>query len=168
MKDEVRWLTAAEAAIWTPYVVSSMHVLARLDDELKAEFDISHLDYGVMSQLSFRDGGAVRMSVLADRFGVSRSQLTYRVARLERMGLVERLGVPDDGRGVAVGLTEAGAALLARAAPMHVATVRRVFIDLLDPESYEVLATTFARLAIGQADDDAVAARIVPPAESPT
>ena len=63
--------------------------------ELKQGFDISHLDYGVLSQLSFRDDRRMRMADLADRFGVGRSHMTYRIARLERKGLLSSRLVPS-------------------------------------------------------------------------
>lgn len=150
MAGEPQWLTADESAMWLPYVVSSMHLFSKLDDELKHEFDITHLDYGVLSQLSFRDDAQIRMAELADRFGVTRSHMTYRVARLERLGLVERCSVDADGRGVAATLTDDGRSLLERAAPRHVDTVRRLFVDRIPPEHRTTLADVFGRLAAQQ------------------
>ena len=132
--------------MWTPFVVSTMRLFAHIEEELKREFRISHLDYGILSQLSFRDDRRVRMSELADRFGVGRSTMTYRVDRLERMGLVERCSVAEDQRGVAAVLTERGADLLGRAAPKHVETVRRLFVDHVAPEHHALLADVFGRL----------------------
>lgn len=132
--------------MWTPFVVSTMRLFAHIDEELKREFSITHLDYGVLSQLSFRDDHRVRMAELADRFGVGRSTMTYRVDRLERMGLVERQPVEGDQRGVAAVLTPSGMRLLERAAPMHVDTVRRLFVDHVAPEHHALLADVFGRL----------------------
>ncbi len=139
--------------MWLPYVVSSMHLFSKLDDELKAEFDITHLDYGILSQLSFRHDARLRMAQLADRFGVTRSHMTYRVGRLERLGLVERCSVDTDGRGVAATLTDDGRRLLDRAAPRHVETVRRLFVDRIPPEHRVTLADVFGRLAAEQAHE---------------
>ena len=150
---EPPWLTADESAMWLPFVVSSLHLFSRLDDELKREFDITHLDYGILSQLSFRPDGRLRMADLADRFGVARSNMTYRVSRLERLGFVERCPVDTDGRGVAATLTEAGRRLLERAAPTHVDTVRRLFVDRVPREHHPVLTEVFARLAEEQERD---------------
>ena len=136
--------------MWLPYVVSSMHLFSKLDDELKDEFDITHLDYGVLSQLSFREDAQVRTAELADRFGVTRSHMTYRIARLERLGLVERCSVDADGRGVAAMLTDDGRCLLERAAPRHVDTVRRLFVDRVPPEHRATLAEVVGRLAAQQ------------------
>ena len=143
---EARWLTDDEAAVWTPFVVSTMHVFSQLDDELKQGFDLSHLDYGVLSQLSFSEDRRMRMADLADRFGVGRSHMTYRVARLERKGLVLRCSVVEDQRGVAAVLTDEGEDLLRQAAPMHVETVRRLFIDQIDPGHFPALHQVFGQL----------------------
>ncbi len=150
MTGEAQWLTDDEAAVWTPFVVSTLHVFSQLDDELKHGFDISHLDYGVLSQLSFRKDQRMRMADLADRFGVGRSHMTYRIARLERKGLIVRCSVDEDQRGVAAELTEKGIALLEEAAPMHVETVRRVFIDKVERCHFPALQQVFAQLAAMQ------------------
>ena len=138
--------------MWLPFVVSTMHLFSKLDDELKCGFDITHLDYGILSQLSFRDDRRLRMAELAERFGVSRSHMTYRIARLERLGLVERCGVDEDRRGVAAVLTGEGHQLLERAAPIHVETVRRLFVDRVPPEHHATLAEVFGHLAAEQDD----------------
>ena len=150
MTGEAGWLTDDEAAVWTPFVVSTLHVFSQLDDELKEGFDISHLDYGVLSQLSFRKDRRMRMADLADRFGVGRSHMTYRIARLERKGLIVRCSVEEDHRGVAAELTEEGMALLEAAAPMHVETVRRVFIDKIERCHFTALQQVFEQLAAVQ------------------
>lgn len=51
---------------------------------------------------------------------------------MERRGLVRRSGIDGDARGATVALTDAGRAVLQAAAPLHVASVRRNLIDLLD------------------------------------
>ena len=51
-----------------------------------------------------------------------------------------RHNTPADGRGAVVALTAEGLRTLEEAAPLHVASVRRHFIDLLTPEQVEALA----------------------------
>jgi DNA-binding MarR family transcriptional regulator len=57
-------------------------------------------------------GGPDRLTALAAKEGVSQPSMTQLIQRLERQGLVTRLGDPDDGRVALVGITEAGQALL--------------------------------------------------------
>lgn len=46
---------------------------------------------------------------------------------------------PDDGRGVVLMLTDAGRETIDKIAPMHVESVRRHFIDLIDEEQFRVV-----------------------------
>ncbi|MBP0457887.1 MarR family winged helix-turn-helix transcriptional regulator [Streptomyces montanisoli] len=72
--------------------------------------DISFSAATTLSRLS-RTGPA-RLTVLAAEEGASQPSMTQLVQRLERQGLVSRVGDPDDGRVVLVSITDAGRALL--------------------------------------------------------
>ena len=97
----------------------------------------------------------MRMSDLAVRTRSSRSRLSHAVARLEERGWVERRDCPTDRRGQVAHLTDKGLAVLAGAAPSHVATVRANVIDRLTPDQIAQLA------AIG----NAIVAGLEPAAE---
>ena len=56
------------------------------------------------------------------------------MTRLEKDGTVRREGCPTDKRGHMAVLTDEGMALLERAAPGHVETVRTAIFDHLTPE----------------------------------
>lgn len=58
---------------------------------------------------------------------------------MERRQLVRRLPCDEDGRGAVIQLTKVGLSTIQKAAPHHVAAVRRHFIDLLTAEQMEVL-----------------------------
>ncbi|WP_033322572.1 MarR family winged helix-turn-helix transcriptional regulator [Actinomadura atramentaria] len=58
--------------------------------------------------------GPARLTDLAAREGVTQPAMTQLVSRLERAGLAERFGDPDDRRVVLVRITDAGRADLAR------------------------------------------------------
>jgi DNA-binding MarR family transcriptional regulator len=145
------WLDAEEAGLWEPYVLSTLNLFTAIDAELKRDFDIIHLDYGILNQLMATPGG-VRMSDLASMFGVDPSVITYRVTRMERRGLVERVSVPSDGRGVLAVVTPDGKALMEEAAPRHVATVRRLFLSHVDRSDVKVLTRAFERIRADQAE----------------
>jgi DNA-binding MarR family transcriptional regulator len=53
----------------------------------------------------------LRLNELNDQVLLSQSSLSRLVERLEKRGLVARMPAPDDGRGVLLKLTEAGAEL---------------------------------------------------------
>ncbi|HEX9041038.1 MAG TPA: hypothetical protein VF838_08410 [Trebonia sp.] len=60
---------------------------------------------------------------------------------MEQRGLVARQPCADDARGALISLTEQGRATLRKAAPSHVASVRRHMIDLLTAEEAAALDT---------------------------
>jgi DNA-binding MarR family transcriptional regulator len=72
------------------------------------------------------------MTALAGRILASKSGLTRVVDRMEEAGLVRRLRLPGDRRGVQVAITQDGLDLLARARPVHHAGIRRHFLDHVD------------------------------------
>lgn len=137
------WLSPEEQAVWVPFVLGTMNLFARLDAELKEHFDITHLDYGLLAQMSAAPDQRLRMSVLADQFGVDPSVITYRVRRMEDRGLVRREAVEEDGRGIWAVLEAEGQRLLDRAAPVHVQSVRRLFMDQIDCSVRPALAEAF-------------------------
>jgi DNA-binding MarR family transcriptional regulator len=94
------------------------------------------------------------MSDLATATQSSRSRLSHAVAKLEERGWVRRQACPTDRRGQVASLTDAGYAVLAQAAPGHVAAVRAALFDALSPEQVGQL------WAIGEA----VLAHDAPPA----
>jgi DNA-binding MarR family transcriptional regulator len=95
------------------------------------------------------------MSELADAVHQSRSRLTHTIARMEKTGLVVRTTCPTDRRGVWAELTDAGFQVLAKAAPGHVAAVRRNLVDAATPEDWEALGRVFAAVLAVPPDDTA-------------
>ena len=139
-----------EREAWTPFVMSTLHLLARLDGELKEAFGFSHLDYGLMVMMRQAPGGRVKMKWLAERFGQDPSTITYRISRLETLGLVRRETPPEDGRVFLVSLTPKGETLLAQAVAFHAQGVRRHFLDHLSVEEQAWLGRVFGRLLARQ------------------
>jgi DNA-binding MarR family transcriptional regulator len=129
--EPVPWLTENEQHVWRLLLAVESRLRDRLDSELRTIHDVSLGDYAVLVNLSEAAGQALRMSELADRLVISRSGLTRRVDAMERRGLVRRRPCPEDGRGSMAELTSAGFDLLRRAAPTHVAGVRRYLVDVL-------------------------------------
>ena len=149
------WLTDQELAAWQPFVESAGALLAVMEADLMASHDLSQIDYGILVALAAAPENRLRMSELAGRFGVDPSVITYRVSRLSDRGIVERLACPTDGRGVEAHLTPAGVDLLADAAPSHVETVRREFVDHLTATDLEALTRVFRKIRRYQTDSAA-------------
>ena len=112
---------------------------ARLNRELERQSGLSEPDYDVLSNLSESGDGRMRARELAARLQWSSSRLTHHVGRMERRGLVRREECADDARAAVVVLTDAGQAAIENAAPAHVASVRRHFVDLLTNDQLAAL-----------------------------
>src|ERR1700682_4083634 len=128
---DTRWLTEAEQQAWRGFLEADRLLLDRLDRQLQDDAGMSHADYEILVRLSEAPGRQIRMSELAGQTLFSRSRLSHAVARLERLGWVDRTSCPTDKRGMLAGLTDAGYAVLEAAAPGHVAAVRRYIFDAL-------------------------------------
>jgi DNA-binding MarR family transcriptional regulator len=103
-------------------------------------------DYEILVELSEAPRRRMRMTELADRTAQSRSRLSHQVNRMEARGLVTREGCEGDKRGTFAVLTDVGVATMGEVAPSHVASVRKHFIDQLEPA--ELAALTEAYLPV--------------------
>ncbi|MEV6107727.1 MarR family winged helix-turn-helix transcriptional regulator [Streptomyces sp. NPDC051940] len=146
------WLTDSEQRAWQAYRRMFLLLNAQLARELSRDSGLSEPDYDVLSTLGDSQGHRRRISELADRMLWSRSRLSHHLARMERRGLVRKEGSADDGRGAVVVLTGEGLRTLRAAAPRHVESVRRHFIDLLTPEEVDAFARIGERVVGGLTD----------------
>jgi DNA-binding MarR family transcriptional regulator len=138
-----RWLTEDQQRTWRAYLLGSARLRERMDTDLR-QFSVDLPEYEILVFLEESTDRQLRMSDLAAAVHSSRSRLTHTISRMERSGLVERLSCPSDRRGVWAHLTEAGMDLLRTAAPSHVLSVRRYFVEAIDPKDYEALGRAFA------------------------
>jgi DNA-binding MarR family transcriptional regulator len=134
------WLDDEEMRAWRAFITASALLDRRLDQQLRDEVGLSHLQYGILVQLAAAEGCAMRMTELADSMLNSKSGLTYQISQLEKAGLVHRAPCTVDVRGVYAALTDEGRKLMERAAPGHVALVRELFIDVLTREQLAAIA----------------------------
>jgi DNA-binding MarR family transcriptional regulator len=114
--------------------------------DLHQDSRLSETDYDVLSTLSEKPEGSWRARDLAAQLLWSTSRLAHHVGRMEQRGLVARQPCPDDARGALISLTEQGRATLRKAAPPHVASVRRHVIDLLTAEEIAALDTIAGKI----------------------
>ena len=94
--------------------------LARIAEQACQTTGISLPQYRLLSEVS---AGPRRASALAARVGVSRPTLTSLVDGLEHAGLLVRMPVPADRRGIELRATDEGLASVARA---EAALARRI------------------------------------------
>ncbi|MCE0485762.1 MarR family winged helix-turn-helix transcriptional regulator [Ornithinimicrobium sediminis] len=145
--DDVPWLDELEQATWRAFLRGSYLLTEALEAAL-AQHGMRMGEYEILSMVSEAPGRRLRMSALADRVVQSRSRLTHTATRLERLGLVERRRIREDGRGVDLHLTAAGQALLDTMAPIHVASVRAGLVDLMSPGELEVVGEVMRRVIV--------------------
>ena len=90
-----------------------------------------------------RDGS--RLTELAERSGFTKQSVGEAVADLERLGFVERVPDPADGRAKIIRLTPHGAEALAAAAEIF-ADIESRFAQSVGPERYAAFRATLAEL----------------------
>ncbi|WP_219467090.1 MarR family winged helix-turn-helix transcriptional regulator [Nonomuraea rhizosphaerae] len=136
-----RWLDDAEFRAWIGYRRMRLLLDAQVSRDLLRDSGLSAPDYDVLSTLSDAEGHRFRLTGLAERMLWSKSRLSRHISRMEQRGLVTREECEGDGRGAVIVLTEGGRRAIEAAAPDHVESVRRHFVDLLTPEQIDVLGT---------------------------
>jgi DNA-binding MarR family transcriptional regulator len=150
---EPRWLSDAEYRAWIGYRRMRLRLDAQIARDLLADSGLSSADYDVLSTLSDTPGHRRRLNALADRMLWSKSRLSRHISRMEERGLVRREEISSDGRGADVVLTKAGLRAIKEAAPHHVESVRRNFIDLLTPQQLATLGE-LAETVLGHLSGD--------------
>ena len=133
-----RWLDDDERAAWKHLNLMQLQLTGLLGREL-AGSGLSYPDYLVLAGLSDAPAHRVRLVELAHTLGWEKSRASHHVTRMEQRGLVAKERCPTDGRGLFVVMTEVGRSAIEAAAPGHVETVRRHFIDLLSPAQLHTL-----------------------------
>lgn len=137
MAAEPRWLDAGEIHAWRSYIETVLDLQRRLESDL-VPFDLTIGDYQVLVHLSERDDRMLGMRELASLLQLTPSGLTRRIDGLVRSGDVERIGDADDRRVTRARLTDQGFARLRAAAPVHVESVRRWFLEPIGRDSKAV------------------------------
>lgn len=133
------WLSEPEQAAWRAWLRAWTLLDAQISRQLQRDTDMSQADYAVLVHLSESPDGRLRGFELAQGLQWEKSRLSHHLSRMEKRGLVVREGCPTDGRGAFVVLTDEGRRRIVEAAPMHVAEVRRWFVDALTPEQLAAL-----------------------------
>jgi DNA-binding MarR family transcriptional regulator len=133
-----RWLDPGEERAWRAFRRVMVTVQTETARDL-AEVGLSEADYEVLSTLSERPEHTSMLGEQADKMGWSRSRLSRHATRMEARGLLRRDPDPADGRGCLLVLTAQGLQTLEDAAPIHVDSVRRHFIDRLAPDDLAAL-----------------------------
>jgi DNA-binding MarR family transcriptional regulator len=142
------WLTPTEMEAWRTFIETANDLMGAIERDL-ADHHLTMGDYQVLVYLSEAPEHSMRMCDLADRLQLSPSGLTRRLDGLVKSGLVTRESSTSDRRVMLGTLTDAGFEALRKAAPDHVASVRRHVFDHLDDEQVQAMGSIFAALRAG-------------------
>lgn len=151
--EDVRWLDDREARAWRALQMMQMRLEAVLARQLAAESGLSYQDYLVLVALTDEPHGRMRPFELGRLLGWEKSRLSHHIARMVNRGLVEKHRCDSDRRGAFVAVTERGRKEIEAAAPGHVATVRRLFVDRLTPARLDAIAEAAETVLAGLPPD---------------
>jgi DNA-binding MarR family transcriptional regulator len=149
------WLTPAQDRAWRAWLAMAERLRSQIARDLQADSGLSDADYVVLVHLSEAEDHRMRMTDLAACLNWSKSRLSHQLARMQARGLVQRDECTSDGRGAFAVLGAAGLTEIERAAPLHVASVRRHLIDVLDEVQLEQLANIAERVVLHLRDQSA-------------
>jgi DNA-binding MarR family transcriptional regulator len=117
-----------------------------VDEHLRADGDLSYVQFQILARLVDAPEGRLRMTDLADGVVYSRSGLTYQAGLLEQRGLVTRAPSPEDERSVMVTITGAGRELVAQVLPGHVDRVRQLLFEPMKGRDVAALSAVLGRV----------------------
>jgi DNA-binding MarR family transcriptional regulator len=139
---------------WRAFLTAHARLSRRLDEELRAEHDVSLAEYDALIQLAHAPERRLRMSRLANLVLLSKSGVTRLIDRLEADGFVERNQCLHDARGAEAVLTPAGLTKLRGASRTHLDGIDRYFLGALGPAELETIRRAMVAVASRAGDRD--------------
>lgn len=134
------------ASVWPVFLTAHAVLVARVEAQLAAAGLPPLAWYDVLWALERAQGGRARLSELADRTVLSRSNMTRMIDRLEQAGLVVRERSDEDGRGAYAVLTPAGKAQRARMWPVYKSAISSLFEAHVKPAEARLMHTVLRRM----------------------
>ncbi len=140
------WLNQSEMNAWLAFIKTSRDLIRALERDLEP-FGLDGGDYQLLAMLSDAPDQRLRMCELAEELRLSRGGLTRRMNGVLEKRLVVRNQDPTDKRVAYIEMSTKGRALLDRAAPVHLQSVRRLMIDLLSASEIKAIGTAFSKIS---------------------
>lgn len=137
----------ARLAPWRAFLEAHTRVSRRLDEELRAEHDLSLAEYDTLLTIAWAPDRRIRMRTLADSIMLSKSGVTRLIDRLVADGLVERSACLADARGAEAVLTPTGLDRLRAAATTHMLGIDNHFLSVVDAGDLPVIERTMRVIA---------------------
>jgi DNA-binding MarR family transcriptional regulator len=132
---------------WRAFLQAHARVTRRLDEELRAEHDLSLAEYDALLSIAEAPDRRIRMRQLADRVILSKSGVTRLIDRLVLDGLVQRDACLSDARGAEAVLTTAGLDRLRRASRTHLRGIDEHFLAALGDDDLSVIQRSMRAIA---------------------
>jgi len=134
-------------APWRAFLSAHTLVTRRLDEELRAEHDLSLAEYETLLAIAWSPGRRIRMRTLADSIFLSKSGVTRLIDRLVADGLVERSACLSDARGAEAVLTANGLERLRAASKTHLRGIDAHFLAPLGSDDLPVIERAMRSVA---------------------
>jgi len=164
-----RPLTARDPRLapWRAFILAHARVSRRLDEELRAEHDVSLAEYETLLTIAQAPGRRIRMGQLAQEVLLSKSGVTRLMDRLVGDGLAERSVCVADGRGAEAVLTDRGLARLRAASDTHLRGISEHFLAVVDPTDLDSLERSMTAMARHAGPGEGEPARCAPDSAEP-
>lgn len=138
-------LLESEGAAWAAFLRAHALITRRLDADLRASTGLALSEFEILLHLAWA-GGERRMARIAHDLVLTGGGVTRIVARLEKLGFIERRSCPKDGRGVFAALTGRGRAKQLAAQRVHLEGVRRLFLTHASEAELRTVARLFGKV----------------------
>ena len=136
------------SSLWRLFLTAQV----KLRDRIEAKLDRAGLPslewYDVLYTLKEAPEQRLRLSELAEKVLLTRSNLTRLVDRLEKAGLLQRESCPSDRRGTFAVLTEAGLAIQQQIWPIYAEGIVEYFASQINDDEVEVLQQVLQRMLV--------------------
>ena len=131
---------------WLDVIRAQARVTEGLECRLWDEAGIPLAFYEVLVRLEKAPGRRMRMQELGRSVFLSKSGASRLVSRMEREGLVERQGDPENLRATYAAITDEGREVFRRVAPVSLGEVEERFSRHLDGEEAEVMRRALGKV----------------------
>ena len=133
-------------AAWQAVLRAQNRALRAIEQDLHDQGLIPLSWYDVLLELNAAPSRQLRMQDLAARVVLSRTRVSRLVSELERVGYIERVPDPDDGRATLARITPEGRAARRQAAPAYLAGIEKHFSRHLTAAQQDAVAKGLQRV----------------------
>ncbi len=133
-------------AAWQAVLRAQNRALRAIEQDLHDQGLIPLSWYDVLLELNAAPDRQLRMQDLAARVVLSRTRVSRLVSELERVGYIDRVPDPDDGRATLARITAEGRTARRNAAPVYLAGIDKHFNRHLTAAQQDAVAKGLQRV----------------------